>query len=145
MEKEHFYDVTVEWAAGRKGTITSDVLETAIDVATPPQFAKGIEGVWSPEHLFVAAVNSCLMATFLAIAENSKLGYSGFTSKALGKLELVDGKYIMSEVTLMPTVVIINEEDREKAITLLKKSEAACLISNSIKSKIILQPAIKVS
>jgi len=124
MAQDHYYDVTVDWADGRKGTMTSEVLETAIDVATPPQFAKGIEGIWSPEHLFVAAVNSCLMTTFLAIAENSKLVYAGFTSKAVGKLELVEGKYIISEVTLKPTVVITNVEDQEKAMRLLKKSEA---------------------
>lgn len=144
MAQDHYYDVTVNWADGRKGTMTSEVLETAIDVATPPQFAKGIEGVWSPEHLFVAAVNGCLMTTFLAIAENSKLVYAGFTSKAVGKLELVEGKYIISEVTLKPTVVITNVEDQEKAMRLLKKSEAACLISNSIKSRIILEPTVKV-
>ena len=144
MADDHYYDVTVDWATGRKGTMTSEVLETAIDVATPPQFAKGVEGVWSPEHLFVAAVNSCLMTTFLAIAENSKFVYKGFTSKAVGKLELVDGKYIMSEITLMPTVIITNALDGEKAIKLLRKSEAACLISNSIKSKIILEPTVKV-
>jgi Predicted redox protein, regulator of disulfide bond formation len=144
MAQDHYYDVTVNWADGRKGTMTSEVLETAIDVATPPQFAKGIEGIWSPEHLFVAAVNSCLMTTFLAIAENSKLVYAGFTSKAVGKLELVEGKYIISEVTLKPTVVITNVEDQEKAMRLLRKSEAACLVSNSIKSKIILEPTVKV-
>jgi len=144
MAQDHYYDVTVDWADGRKGTMTSEVLETAIDVATPPQFAKGIEGIWSPEHLFVAAVNSCLMTTFLAIAENSKLVYAGFTSKAVGKLELVEGKYIISEVTLKPIVVITNVEDQEKAMRLLRKSEAACLVSNSIKSKIILEPTVKV-
>jgi peroxiredoxin-like protein len=145
MAQEHYYDVSVEWAEGRKGTMTSEVLKTAIEVATPPQFTKGIEGVWSPEHLFVASVNSCLMTTFLAIAENSKLTYQGFTSKAVGKLEIVDGKYIMSEVKLKPTVIVFTEEDREKAMRILHKSEAACLISNSIKSTIVLEPTITIA
>ena len=145
MVQEHYYNVAVDWTEGRKGTMTSEVLETAIEVATPPQFPKGIEGVWSPEHLFVAAINSCLMTTFLAIAENSKLIYNSFNSKAIGKLEVINGKYIMSEVTLMPTVEVPNEESRERAIKILHKSEAACLISNSIKSKIILEPMVTVS
>ena len=145
MVQEHYYDVSVEWSEGRKGTMKSEVLDNSIEVATPPQFVNGIEGIWSPEHLFVASINSCLMTTFLAIAENSKLVYSGFTSKAVGKLEMVDGKYIMSEVTLMPTVVVPNEQDKEKAIRILQKSEAACLISNSVKSKIILEPTVNIS
>ncbi len=144
MAVEHYYNVSVEWTEDRKGTLVSDELETTVEVATPPQFPKGMEGIWSPEHLFVAAINGCLMTTFLAIAENFKLEYSGFSSKGIGKLELVEGKYLMSEVRLMPTVVVTNEEDREKAMKVLQKSEAACLISNSVKSKIILEPSVQV-
>ncbi len=57
-----------------KDWFSSPVLNTKIEVATPPEFPKGIAGIWSPEHLLVAAVSSCLMTTFLAVAENSKLG-----------------------------------------------------------------------
>ena len=144
MSQEHFYDVSLTWNTDRKGTMRSDVLNSSIEVATPPEFPKGMQGIWSPEHLFVAAINSCLMTTFLAIAENSRLVYNNFESKAIGKLELVDGKYLMSEVVLKPVVILSNEEDREKALKVLHKSEAACLISNSVKSKIILEPEVKV-
>ncbi len=143
MAKEHFYDVTVEWTGTRKGTLSSEVLQKEVEVATPPEFPNGIAGVWSPEHLFVAAINSCLMTTFLAIAENFKLSYESFKSKAIGKLEIVEGKYIVSEVVLKPVVQIYNEEDREKAMKVLQKSEAACLISNSVKSKIIFEPDLQ--
>jgi peroxiredoxin-like protein len=145
MANEHFYDVSVKWDAERKGIMTSEALPTKIEVATPPEFPKGMQGIWSPEHLFVAAINSCLMTTFLAIAENSNLKYKSFQSKAVGKLELVDGKYLMSEVTLLPNVVINTEADRERALKVLQKSEAACLISNSVKSKIVMQPQIEVA
>ena len=144
MSQEHFYDVSLTWNEDRKGTMRSDVLNSSIEVATPPEFPKGMQGIWSPEHLFVAAINSCLMTTFLAIAENSRLVYNSFESKAIGKLELVEGKYIMSEVVLKPVVIISNEDDREKALRVLHKSEAACLISNSVKSKITLEPDVKV-
>src|SRR5688572_18359478 len=106
MLQEHFYDVSLTWNSDRKGTMHSEVLNTSIEVATPPEFPKGIHGIWSPEHLFVAAINSCLMTTFLAIAENSRLIFKNFESKAIGKLELVDGKYIMSEVILKPVVIL---------------------------------------
>jgi peroxiredoxin-like protein len=141
---EHEYEVEVNWKNDRLGVLYSPELTDKVSVATPPQFNKGIERIWSPEHLFTAAVNSCLMTTFLAIAENSKLDFDKFTSKALGKLEMVEGKYIMSEVALMPILTITREEDRERALRLLQKSESACLISNSIKSEIIFRPEIVV-
>lgn len=143
MSKEHFYDVTVEWSQGRKGIMSSEVLPEKIEVATPPQFPAGVEGVWSPEHLLVAAVNSCLMTTFLAISENFKLPYRSFKSKAVGKLEIIEGKYMISEILLSPVVEIEQAEDLEKAVKVLHKSEAACLISNSIKAKIIFEPDVQ--
>ena len=57
---------------------------------------------------------------------------------------MVEGKYMMSEVELTPKLVIKKEEDRERAERILTKSEAACLISNSIKSKIVFKPEIVV-
>lgn len=145
MSIEHSYEVDLNWIQDRIGILYSPELNDEMQVATPPQFPKGIDKVWSPEHLFTAAVNSCLMTTFLSIAENSKLEFKKFSSKSYGKLEIVDGRYIMSEITLVPSLTILREEDMEKAVKVLNKSEAACLISNSVKSKIIFQPDIKIA
>jgi peroxiredoxin-like protein len=143
MNSEHYYNVEVNWQTDRKGLLTSSELDTSIEVVTPPQFPKGIPKIWSPEHLFVAAVNSCLMTTFLSIAENSKLEFESFISKAIGKLEIVEGKYIVSEITLLP-VVVTGEQQKEKAERVLQKSETNCLISNSVKSKIIFKPSVQI-
>jgi peroxiredoxin-like protein len=144
----HYYNVDVNWNAERKGTMCSPELSQesgiCIEVATPPEFPKGMPGIWSPEHLFTAAVSSCLMTTFLSIAENSKLSFTHFSCKSKGKLEQVEGKFMMSEIILEPTVTISDEKDRERAERILQKSEAACLISNSIKSKVTMQTTIVV-
>ncbi|MBK8056076.1 MAG: OsmC family protein [Saprospiraceae bacterium] len=140
----HVYNVDLHWVADRIGEVSSPELLDTIDVATPPQFPKGVDGVWSPEHFFTAAVNSCFMTTFLAVAENSKLEFKKFHCSAEGKLEKIDGKYLMTEVLLKPELVITHEADIEKAERILIKSEQACLISNSITSKVSLQPVIKV-
>ena len=142
--ESHIYQVDVKWMADRIGEASSPELLNTIDVATPPQFPKGLEGVWSPEHFFTAAVNGCFMTTFLAIAENSKLSFTSFHCTADGKLEKVDGKYLMTEVVLKPILVIESESDREKAERILQKSESACLISNSIKSKVSLITDVRV-
>jgi peroxiredoxin-like protein len=136
--ESHIYNVHLNWVADRIGEVSSPELLTQIDVATPPQFPSGVEGVWSPEHFFTAAVNSCFMTTFLAVAENSKLEFTEFKCFAEGKLEKQDGKYLMTEIVLRPELTIMNESDQEKAERILIKSESACLISNSIKSKVSL-------
>ena len=141
----HFYNVDVKWESDRKGEMSSPELSQNIEVATPPQFPKGMENIWSPEHLFTAAVSSCLMTTFLAIAENSKLDFVNFECNSKGKLEQIDGKFLMTEVILEPVVTIKNESEREKAEKVLQKSEANCLISNSVKSKITMISEIKLA
>jgi organic hydroperoxide reductase OsmC/OhrA len=44
---------------------------------------------------------------------------------------------MISEVTLKPKVVINQEKDKERALRIVEKAENACLISNSVKSKLI--------
>ena len=146
--ESHYYNVDINWENSRKGMMCSPELNrkngVCIEVATPPEFPKGIEGIWSPEHLFVAAISGCLMTTFLAIAENSTLEFTSFRCQATGKLEMVEGKLMMSEILLKPTVVIHNETYRDKAMRILKKAEDACLITHSIKSKITMEINIEV-
>lgn len=141
----HYYQVNVKWETDRKGLVFSPELDQSFTVATPPPFQGGIDRTWSPEHLLTASVNSCFMTTFLAIAANSKLEFSNFECESKGKLEQVEGKYLMTEIVLMPVLTINKSGDQERAERILLKSEAACLISNSIKSKVILQPIIKVN
>lgn len=144
----HFYEVNVAWSNDRKGMLCSPELSSpskngCIEVATPPNFPKGIPGIWSPEHLFTAAVSSCFMTTFLSIAENSKLQLLAFSCSAKGKLEQRDGRLMMTEVLLEPDLLIASDSDRERATRILEKAETACLITNSIKSSVTMQPAIK--
>ena len=59
-------------------------------------------------------------------------------------MEQVDGKFLMTGVLLEPHVVLKREADRERANRVLQKSEANCLISNSIKSKVTMEPRVEV-
>lgn len=139
MEKEHFYEVNVQWKEGRVGELSSPVLKENIEVATPPEFAQGVAGVWSPEHLYAAAINACYMTTFLAIAENSRLEYNDFSCKTVCKMEQVEGRFLMTKAEVTPTVELVNpEKDGEKLVRILEKSKKACLISNSMKTEVTL-------
>lgn len=141
---QHIYNVSLTWKEGRLGELSSPELDMKFEVATPPNFNKGIDRIWSPEHLYTAAASSCLMTTFLAIAENSKLDFASFEIDAKGMLDKVEGKFLMTEIDLLPRIVIRNENDREKAERILQKSEQACLISNSMTAKVVLHPTILV-
>ncbi len=141
--KTHFYEVNVKWDEGRQGFASSPDLNEAITCATPPEFPAGVPGIWSPEHFYTAAISSCYMTTFLAIAENSKLAFKDFTCKTTCKLEVVDGKFLITEALIEPEVVLENlERDRAKAERILQKSKEACLVTRSMKTESVLKPSV---
>lgn len=141
MDPVHYYNTNIRWDEGRIGTLSSETLDS-FKVATPPEFPKGIPNTWSPEHLYVASINTCLMTTFLAIAENSKLEFISFSCESKGKLEKVDDRFMISEIELMPEIKVKSERDKERAGRIIVKAEEHCLVSNSVKTKIILNPTI---
>ncbi|MBX2888026.1 MAG: OsmC family protein [Ferruginibacter sp.] len=143
MTQPHYYEVNVKWKEGRKGELSSPILNETIECATPPEFSGGIPNVWSPEHLYAASINSCYMATFLAIAENYKLAFNSFYCSTKIKLELNEGKYLITEAELTPEVILTHPEtDTEKTNKILEKSKAHCLVTNSMKTAVTVIPKI---
>ncbi len=138
--KVYTYRTAVQWTEQKKGAISSEG-KPEIQVATPPEF-KGHEGIWSPEDLYVAAANICLMTTFLAVADRGGLAFTAYRCEAEGRLELVEGKFQMTVITLRPHITLPSGGDASKAKELIEKAEANCLISNSMKTRIILEPTI---
>ena len=134
----YLYATEIQWTGERKGNLNAPGLDP-LQVAAPPEF-RGHEGIWTPEHFFMASINSCFMTTFLAIAELSKLDFISFACRAVGKLDKAEGaRYQMTEAILKPRVVIRHSKDLERTARILEKAEKNCLISNSIKTKVTLE------
>ena len=145
MEHAHFYRVHLDGDTPKTGTLGSPDSLPSLSVASPPQF-DGPTGVWSPEHLFVASVASCLMTTFRAIAELSGLDIVEYSDSAEGKLvQGDDRRYSITEITLRPRVVISDPDKVDRTLRLIDKAEHACLISRSISSVILLEPDVIVA
>jgi len=132
METEHKYRVVAWWAAGQTGIAKSDSAPSAIHFAAPPQFG-GLEGRWTPEDLLMTALTSCFTTTFYAIARYSKFEYTDLAVEAEGTVGKTDDTaYAFSGIVIRPTVTIPNEEQRERAISLLHKAKTLCLVSRSL-------------
>lgn len=143
MAQEHFYEVNIRRKEGRVGELSSPVLNKTIECATPPEFPDGVRGIWSPEHLFVASINSCYMATFLAIAHNFKIEVEDFDCKTVARLQMVDGRYQITEAEMHPVVKLARpQEDAEKVMRVFEKAKTGCLVTNSMKTVITLSPSL---
>lgn len=143
--EKHEYEVDLQWKEGRIGVLSSDKLDDKIEVATPPEFPGGIEGIWSPEHLFVASVSSCFMTSFTAVAEYSKLSFEELAVPATGIMSNESGKYVITEIILKPELTISDETKKDKALRILQKAEEICLITRSIKTEVKMEPSIAIA
>jgi peroxiredoxin-like protein len=139
--KSFRFQTGVRWLHDRQG-ITSASARPDIEVSSPPEF-KGEPGLWTPEDLFVSAINSCLLMTFLAYAEREELELCKFSCHAEGLLEYSEGKYRITEVVLKPDLWVNSEEDVLLAGDILERAHRDCIISNSVRAKIQVVPQIR--
>jgi peroxiredoxin-like protein len=134
------YEVKMEWTGRRTGRAEAAGLPP-LEISAPPEFS-GDDGIWTPEHLLVAATGSCLMATFLAIASLSKLEVLAYRMKSYGRLEKIPGEgYRFTEITLAPEIEV-PAEDVERAEKALAKAEKGCFITNSLRTTVAVDARI---
>lgn len=141
MVTSHTYLVTATWEGGRRGEVAAEDIRPPIHFSTPPEF-KGDAGYWTPEHLLLASVASCYVATFYALAE-SKLGFLGLEILVEGTLGKPEGRLQFTNIVLKPTVNIARHEDGELANRLLEKAEEGCLIARSLACPVHLEPVVR--
>jgi organic hydroperoxide reductase OsmC/OhrA len=128
MENEHKYRVVAWWTSGHSGLAKSDSARNAIHFAAPFQFG-GLEGRWTPEDLLMSALASCFTTTFHVIAQYSKFEYKDLGVEAEGTVSKTNTGYRFTEIVIRPILTILDEERRERAISLLQKTKALCLVS----------------
>ncbi len=139
-QQTYSYNTHIQWAGKRRGNLQAEGMPE-LTVSTPPEF-KGEAGFWTPEHLFVAAAEACLMATFIGISENSHLAVSSYRSSSQGKLESLDGSGLrFTEIKIFPIVELERSEDRERADRIMAKAAKNCLVANSMLAKVEVEAA----
>jgi len=141
--KSFNYEAHLMWREGRKGDLTLGGPKPALLVGSPPEFQGDPENI-SPEDLFLGAIATCQMTTFLAFAERTGLEFSAYEDRCCGRMEIVDGKLVFTEVTLRPQVTVKSDEGRARALQLLEDAHYKCAIANSVRCPVRLEPAVVV-
>lgn len=141
--KSFQYRNNLVWSTGRRGR-TSAPGKPDIEIGSPPEF-KGDPGVWAPEEMLVAALNACMMLTFVSFAQSKGLEFVAYESAAEGLLANVDGKYRIVEVDVRPTLALRSHADVAVARTIMAEVKENCFISNSITADVKLAPQFRVA
>jgi len=95
-----------------------------------------------PEAALVAALSSCHMLTFLAIASRKRMVVDSYTDEAVGWLEKnEDGKLAVTRVVLRPAVAFAGAQPSAEALAdLHERAHRECFIANSVRTRVAIEP-----
>ncbi len=109
-----------------------------------PMF-RGDANAYNPEDLFVAALSSCHLLSYLALCARSKINVVAYEDNAIGTLLLrPDGGGIFESVTLRPVVTVAPGSDEKRAMELHETAHDLCFVAASVKIPVLHEPQIKV-
>ncbi|MDH6252761.1 organic hydroperoxide reductase OsmC/OhrA [Chryseobacterium sp. H1D6B] len=143
MSKEHHYQTTIQWTGNKgKGTESYKSYERShsisienkavIEASSDPAF-RGDKTKHNPEEMLLSSLSSCHMLWYLHFCSVEGIIVIDYTDKAKGIMEETsNGSGHFKEVTLHPTVVVMEESMIEKARELHKKANQYCFIANSV-------------
>ncbi|WP_406048557.1 OsmC family protein [Kribbella sp. NBC_00889] len=103
-----------------------------------PQYL-GNPGPVDPEEAFVAALSSCHMLTFLAIAARKRLVVDAYDDHAVGVMAKNEaGRLAITQVTLNPKIVWGGPEpDAEALERIHHRAHLECFIANSVTTEVV--------
>ncbi|MCB1231201.1 MAG: OsmC family protein [Verrucomicrobiae bacterium] len=109
-----------------------------LKAAAAPDFLGGPDCV-DPEESFTAALTSCHLLTFLAIASMSGYVVDSYEDEPVGYLEKAeDGKPWLAKVVMHPTITFSGDKQPtpEQVEMLHEKSHKECFLARSVKTEI---------
>ncbi len=115
--------------------------QARVNVSAAPAY-RGNPQLADPEDLLVAALSSCHMLSFLAIASNRKFVVNSYDDDAVGFLEKNDeGKLVITRTVLRPRVTFEpgHEPDAATYHAMHHKAHEECFIANSVKTEVTVE------
>lgn len=148
----HEYTATIRWTRdgasfpdnrySRGHTWTFDggvtVPASSSPLVVPPPLSP--ENAVDPEEAFVAALSSCHMLTFLAIAAKKRFTVDAYEDRALGIMTKNEGgKLFVSKVTLDPRIEFSGDKvpTPEQIAELHHLAHKECFIANSVITDVV--------
>jgi peroxiredoxin-like protein len=135
----HRYEVGITAGPDGYGTLASAGVGD-LRTAAPRDF-DGPGDAWSPEQLLLAAVESCFVLTFQAVARASGIAFASIAVQAEGIVDRADGQVRFTEIVLRPRVTMAAPADGLKLRRVLEKAERSCLVSASLRTALRLDLA----
>ncbi len=113
-----------------------------LELSSAPEYFGNPQFV-NPEELYISAISSCHMLTYIYLCYCNEMVVSAYKDEAVGFLEEEEGQFRIRHVKLRPMITFRAEESRERralAIRMVGEAQDECYISNSIKTRVDIEP-----
>lgn len=98
---------------------------------------------WDPEDLYGAALSTCFLYTFLALAKKARLDVVAYDDTVTLHLVTEERRTRIDRVVLAPVVTLAAGSNLDKAATMFHKAHKYCVIANSTAATLELDPSFK--
>jgi organic hydroperoxide reductase OsmC/OhrA len=140
------HKVSVTWQ--KDGEFSHEGFERRHDIAFKSQVHLPAGGAGNdfgadPEQMLAAAMSSCHMQTFLALAAKKRLIVESYHDDAEAVLaQREDGKFYIATLTLRPRVQFGGDKVPDQAAidAMHGKAHEHCFVANSVLSEVVLEP-----
>jgi organic hydroperoxide reductase OsmC/OhrA len=153
MSREHHYRLDLTWTGADRGPTSSyqdysREYRVVIEGKPPlrgsadPLF-RGDASLHNPEDMLVAALASCHMLSFLALAARAGVSVLAYDDGAKGTMTFEGGHGQFSGVALHPRVVVAAGTDPDLVHRLHEQAHEACFIARSVNFPVTHEPSIE--
>jgi len=114
----------------------------AVAASSAPAFRGDPDRV-DPEEAFVAALSSCHMLTFLALAAKKRFTVDSYVDEAVGLMEKnAKGKLAITRVSLRPKVAFSGAKvpTSRDVDAMHHRAHEECFIANSVLTEVVVEP-----
>lgn len=137
----HNYDVTLTGSAAGYATLSAAGLPDL--TMAPPSEYDGPGDAWSPEHLLLAAVSSCFLFTFRAVAKASHIDIVEVEATTSGTVDRAAGTTRFTDILVRATVTTASGADAAAVQRAVDKTAARCLVSSSLATPVRVEATIR--
>lgn len=146
MAGAHTFTGRVTWVAGGED---GSPIGHAVAFDGRPPLALSAAPAWDgdatrlcPEELLTAAVASCLMLAFLAIARRRGLDVRAWEDAPVGTLAMAEKRMRITEVRLRPRITIGPGVDETVVPLLVAAARRGCFVSSSVSCDVVIEPTV---
>ncbi|UCE91943.1 MAG: OsmC family protein [Methanobacteriota archaeon] len=124
------FESFVEWSGEYPGILSC---QNGVDIgySLPSEFG-GTRGSISPEDAFLGSANVCFQIVFVRIAESLGIDVLEYRSRAVGKLDVVDGARKFVRIDIEAEVKLSSPCADSRIQKVVDATKRGCLVTNSM-------------